>query len=546
MSSRLLKTFQRVLSNLLSHQIQKPKAGLKQNVNKNDPSGPPYLTKNLDRNLDLILGVVRKDPNLTVRHIEINTPAGPLRAAILYIDGMVETDSLGDLVIKPLLNELPRKLRDYRKNVNVIDFIAKRVLTLPEVKKMRSLPKLVSDIMRGSTILILDKYDVALSSSTAAYECRNVEEPTLETVIRGPKEGFTERIRTNMVLLRRKIANPNLCFEELWIGKYSQTRVIVAHVEGVAEKKLVEEVKKRISRIDIDGVMDSGYIEQLIEDAPYSLFPTIGNTEKPDVLAARLLEGRVGVLVDGTPVALSVPRLFYETIQTPEDYYSRYFNSSIVRIIRLIFLAASVALPGFYVAALNFHPEMIPRTLIITIAANREGLPFPLVIEVIFFGLLFEGLREAGVRLPRPVGPAVTIVGALVIGQAVVDAGLVSSSTVIMTAFVAIAGFIAPGLTDIYAISRLVLVLLSSFLGFFGLILGFLFFYTHLCSLRSFGVPYMSPIAPLNLRHWKDVFVRAPLWLLQTRPSFITKENKRRMEQRIKPGPPDAGDEKNG
>ena len=262
--------------------------------------------------------------------------------------------------------------------------------------------------------------------------------------------------------------------------------------------------------------------------------------------AENLLEGKVAVLVDGSPVALTMPRLFYETVQTPEDYYSRPYNSSLIRLLRLSFLAVSVLLPAFYVAAVNFDPEMIPFKLIVTIASAREGVPFPLVLEVVFFGLLFEGLREAGVRLPRPVGQAVTIVGALIIGTAAVDAGLVSSVTVIVTALVGIAGFITPGFTDVYIFSRIVLVLLSGLLGFFGLVLGLMFFYTHLCSLRSFGVPYMTPIAPAEYRGWKDVFVRAPLWLLSTRPPFLAKGNVRRMGPGAKPRPPRDGDREEG
>lgn len=294
-----------------------------------------------------------------------------------------------------------------------------------------------------------------------------------------------------------------------------------------------------MSRIDIDGIMDSGYIEQLIEDAPYSIFPTIGNTEKPDVVAARLLEGRVAVLVDGSPVALTMPRTFFEAIQTPEDYYSRSYNYSLVRIIRLIFLISSLALPGLYVAAVNHHPEMIPRTLVITISAAREGVPFPLLLEVLLFGLIFEGLREAGVRLPRPVGQAVTIVGALIIGTAAVDAGLVSSSTVIVTAFIGIAGFITPGLYEIFIITRLLLLFLAGFLGFLGVTLGLLILFTHMCSLRSFGTPYISPVSPLNVKELKDVYIRAPLWMLNTRPQFITTDNRMRMSKDQIPLPPD-------
>ncbi|MGQ9823973.1 MAG: spore germination protein [Desulfotomaculales bacterium] len=498
----------------------------------------PCLTADLDENLEVLAGFLGRGPDLVVRRLEAGPPGRSLRAALLYLEGLVDADLLGESVLEPVLHRLSEKMAGRPADLDFLDFLAGHVLTASSVKRLRTVEDIAGEILRGGVALLVDRHPAALLASLTAFEARSVEEPTLETVIRGPKEGFTESIRTNLALLRRKIAHPGLRFTEVVLGRYTRTRVVVAHVEGIAGKELVAEVLRRISGIDIDGVIDSGYVEQLIEDAPYSLFPTIGNTEKPDVVAARLLEGKVAVLVDGSPVALTMPRLFYETVQTPEDYYSRPYNSSLIRLIRLFFLAVSVLLPAFYVAAVNFDPEMIPFKLVVTIAAAREGVPFPLVLEVVFFGVLFEGLREAGVRLPRPVGQAVTIVGALIIGTAAVDAGLVSSVTVIVTALVGIAGFITPGFTDVYIFSRVVLVLLSGLLGFFGLVLGLMFFYTHLCSLRSFGVPYMTPIAPAEYRGWKDVFVRAPLWLLSTRPPFLAKGNVRRMGPGAKPRPP--------
>ncbi len=510
-------------------------------VGRDKAQGPPYLTRDLDNNLKIIFDIAGRNPDLIVRHMEINLPGEARRCALLFLDEMVDSELMGSMIIEPVLKELPQVIKSRRAYTSLVDVIEKNVLTIPGVRQFASVSEIIGEVLRGNSALLLDKENKALICANRAYEVRSVEEPTLETVVRGPKEGFTESLSTNMALLRRKIAGPNLRFDQLWIGKYSQTRVAVTYIYGIADRGLVEEVKKRVSRISIDGVLDSGYIEQLIEDAPYSLFPTVGNTEKPDVVAARLLEGKVAVLVDGSPVALTVPRLFYETIQTPEDYYSRPYNSSVLRIIRLFFFISTVVLPGFYVAVVNYHPELIPRRLIITMAGDREGVPLPLVLEVVVFGIIFEGLREAGVRMPRAVGSAITIVGALLIGQATVDAGLVTSSTVIVTAFVGIAGFITPGLTDIFIIIRFFLVFLSGVLGISGLIMGILVLYAHMCSLRSFGVPYMAPIAPLNFSQLKDVYIRAPLWHLTTRPSFIAKENRRRMKEGLKPEPPEKG-----
>lgn len=500
------------------------------------------LSSSLKDNLQALQEMLGPAPDLVVRCLQLDAGVRERAAALVYLDRLADPTILGDNVVQPLLRSWSPPAVMTEPDGDFLGFIEKHVLTVPQTRREKGVGGAVTAVLRGDGVLFVEECREGLVLSARGFETRRVEEPPLEMVIRGPREGFTETIDTNVSLLRRRLPDSRLRLQETKIGRYSQTRVVVAHIAGLATPEMVREVERRLSRIRIDGVMDSGYLEQLIEDGPYSLFPTIGNTEKPDVAAARLLEGRVAIITDGTPVVLTVPRLLYETIQNPEDYYSRPYNSSIVRIIRTFFLLTAVALPAFYIAVLNFHPEMIPPILTITLAADREGTPLPLVLEVLFFGLVFEGLREAGVRLPRPVGQAVTIVGALIIGTAAVDAGLVSAATVIVTAFVGIAGFINPGLTDVYILSRLFLAVLAGVLGFVGLVLGVAVLVTHACSLRSFGVPYTAPMAPLDLPELKDIFIRAPLWTLTTRPAFITGENRYRMRRGLRPRAGAAGE----
>ena len=297
------------------------------------------------------------------------------------------------------------------------------------------------------------------------------------------------------------------------------------------------EVRNRLQRIDIDGILESGYIEELIEDAPYSIFPTVGNSEKPDTVAAKLLEGRVSIFIDGTPFVLTVPRLLVEGFQSSEDYYSRPFYATVVRWTRFAALFITSLLPSFYVALQSFHQDLIPTPLLISMAASREGTPFPSYMEVLVMGIIFEIMREAGVRMPRTVGQAVSIVGALVLGEAAVQAGLVSSSMVLVVALTAIAGFVISSLADVTSLLRLFFLPFCATFGLFGLLMGLLIIYIHLARLRSFGVPYLSPLAPGNIDDLKDVLVRAPVWSQITRPRLLGHHNsvRRRVEKPSKP-----------
>ncbi len=324
------------------------------------------------------------------------------------------------------------------------------------------------------------------------------------------------------------------------LGEATDTDVAVVYIEGVVKDGLVAEVKRRLERIKVDAVLETGYIEELIEDSPWSPFPTVNHTEKPDRVAAMLLEGRVAILVDGTPFALTVPNLFVEYLHASEDYYERFLFASAVRTIRFLAMIISIALPGLYVAVVSFHQELLPTTLLLSFAAQHEAVPFPVFVAVIGMEITFEILREAGIRLPRPIGQAVSIVGALVMGEAAIRAGLVSASTVIVVAFTGIASFTFSYSASIaFRLLRFSLTILSAAMGLFGLICGLAVIGIHLCALRSFGVPYLSPIAPTAGADLKDAVLRAPWWAMFSRPRLIAGKDQIRVGQGLKPTPPE-------
>ena len=297
------------------------------------------------------------------------------------------------------------------------------------------------------------------------------------------------------------------------------------------------EVWQRLKKIDIDSVLESGYLEEFIQDAPFSIFPTVGNTETPDKFAAKILEGRVGILVDGTPFALTVPFLFIESFQVAEDYYSRSFFTSLIRLIRFLALHLTIVLPALYVAVITFHPNIVPETLLLTIARIREGIPFPAFIEALVMGIFYEMFREGSVRMPRIVGQAVSIVGALILGEAAVNAGIISPIMVIITGLTAVTGFLLPPQTDSITLLRIPLLVIASFFGLFGIIWSYIIVVIHLASLRSFGAPYFSPIMPLTFADLKDSFVRVPWWMMKTRPRSIDWQGSVREGENLQPNP---------
>lgn len=510
------------------------KTGKDENKKRDRPS---RLSASLQANLASLKDLFNDAADFKIRDFKIGT-GEQIEAALLFIDGLVDKSTIDRDILRPLLIEV--RLTSPQQRIRKKDrfSLIKNSLASAESKEADTFDEVVDAVLSGETALLVDGFPTALIAGTRGFETRGVQEPLTEAVVRGPREGFSENLRTNTTLLRRKIKNPNLKFINFSIGQQTRTRVCIVFLAGIANEKIVEEVKTRLARIETDAILESGYIEQYIEDAPFSLFPTISNSEKPDVIAGKLLEGRVAVLVDGTPFALCVPYLFLEAFQVSEDYYSRPYYTTVIRMLRLIAFFTTLLLPAAYVAATTFHQEIFPTTLLITLAAAREGTPFPAVVEALLMGIIFEILREAGVRLPRPVGQAVSIVGALVIGENAVAAGLIGAPMVMVIALTAISSFVIPALGDAIPVLRVLFVLLAGALGHYGIVLGLTALLIHLCSLRSFGVPYLSPFAPAAVSDLKDTVLRVPLWAMLSRPRVIGWKNPARQKPGLRPAPP--------
>lgn len=465
---------------------------------------------------------------------------GKTKALIIYIEGLSDIDGLEKFVFYPLMGEKSDELHSLN------EFIEHK-LPVSKVQKMNTVAECIESISNGNPILLYEGEKKAFSIGLAKWEKRGIEEPEAESGIRGPREGFTESLQTNTSLLRRIIKSPALKLQSIKIGKYTSTSVVIGYIEGIADETLIEEVTNRLKRIEIDGILESEYIEEMIEDNPYSPFPQILSTERPDITCANLLEGRIAILVDGTPFTLIAPISFFTLIQAQEDYYQRFILSTFIRWLRYIFLGVSLLFPSLYVAITTFHQEMIPSTLLLSVAAAREAVPFPALVEALLMEVTFEALREAGVRLPKQVGAAVSIVGALVVGQAAVQAGLVSAPMVIIVAITGIASFMIPRYIAGLAIRllRFPLICLAGTLGFLGMIIGVLAIAIHLCSLRSFGEPYLSPLGPLKVRELKDTLWRSPLWMMDTRPRLTGEGNFYRQSRGLSPSPKNGRETEN-
>ena len=496
---------------------------------------PVCLTKNLEKNLYILREVLGQSNDVIIRSVKIGSDRN-VDAAVVFIDGLIDRNLVNHDILRPLMFNLQLINNKVEGNIsNIIEFIQSSVVTVGQITTVTDVNQVVAATLSGHTVLLVEGVTEALDIDARGWSQRSIEEPKNEISIRGPKDSLNETLRTNTALIRRKIRDPRLTFENLKIGKRSKTDVSIAYINGLTKESLVAELKQRLDAIDIDAILDAGYIEQFIEDSPASLFPTVGNTERPDVVTARILEGRVAILVDGSPTALTVPLLFMEGFQNPDDYYARPYFATLVRCIRFLGFVLSIYLPGLYVALMSFHQELFPTPLLISVAAAKEGIPFPVVLEALLMLVLFEILREAGLRMPRSLGQAVSIVGALVIGQAAVSAGLVGAPMVIVVATTAIASFLVVSYADLAAILRLIFTLIAGFLGLFGIIIVSLEVLSYLVALRSFGVPYLSPLTPFSLRSLKDSFIRVPLWMMDQRPEDFDPLDSRRQSSGQKP-----------
>ena len=476
------------------------------------------LAPGLEQTLQTLQQVCGYSQDIKIRRFNIN---GQIPAALVYLNDMVNTLSVEE-ILRVLMVDIQR-IEGWQKDRGLLRSAIKNLLIINSIEETDSIGELFYKMTYGNTAILVEGQAEAFVCGTVDIKNRDISEPLSETNIRGPRDGFVESLCINITLIRRRIRVPHLWIETFEIGSLTKTKVAVAYMKGLADEKMLEELRSRLRRIETDAILESGDIEQYIEDQPFTLFPLTLRTERPDLVCSSILSGRVAVLVTGSPHVLVLPADFSMFFQASDDYYEKPPQGSFVRILRWIGAIISVFLPGFYVAVVNFHQELLPTTLLLRVTASREGVPFPVIAEILIMEVLFEVLREAGIRLPVAVGPAISIVGALVLGEAAIRAGVVSPAVVIVVAMTAIANFSNPvfSMAIVLRILRFAFTILAVVFGLFGVQFGMLLLIVHLCSLRSLGIPYMSPLAPNIPSDMKDNFLLAPIWARTTRPKIL-------------------------
>ncbi|MDR3601792.1 MAG: spore germination protein [Desulfosporosinus sp.] len=485
------------------------------------------LSASLEQNLTELQKIFDLCADVVFRKFTLNCEP-PINAVAVFADTLIDVKSGSETILKVIMQEttsLPENVRITKSNA--IQILNERLLTAMNTKITRDFLELADFVLTGRVAIVIDGSSSVLTCYVGGSPGRIIEEPITEPVVRGPRDGFVEDYKINLSLIRRRIKSSRLKVELLEVGAISKTVVALCYIKGIVEDSLIEEVKTRINRIRMDVVNGSGTIEEMITDQPLSLFPLVEYTERPDKVAGSLAEGKVAIFVDNTPMTLIAPTTFISLLQASEDYDNAFIYASFVRLIRVVSLHIALLLPAITVAIMTFHQEIIPDKLMGVVLTSRKELPFPIVVEVLFMEMFFEILREAGVRLPRTIGQSVSIVGGLVIGQASVNAGFVGYIAVIVVALTAVASFAIPNYAAGTAIRilRFGLIILASIMGGVGIMMGLMFILFYLCGVRSFGVPYLSPIAPLIPRDLKDTFIRVPWWAMLTRPTFTgTKE----------------------
>lgn len=491
---------------------------------------PALLSKNLQENLDTITTVLGNPHDLLVRSFYIGNTHHS--CAVICIDGLANSTMVQDQI----LSNVQLMISTAEKTVpsepdEILSLLFEEVLSVIEIKQGSTLPEMLDCVLSGDTALLVDGASQCILIDSKGWKTRAVEEPVSEGLVRGPRDGFTEDIRDNTVRIRRRVKDYHLRFDGSVVGTRSKTEMIIAYIDNIVDQELLQEVKRRIATIDIDEVEESGFIEQWIEDDFMSPFPQIHNTERPDKVASSLFQGRIAILVDGSPMVLILPVTLGLLLHSPEDYYERWIVGTLTRLLRYLAAFLAVFSPAFYIALVTFHPGLIPSDLAFSIAATRDGVPFPAFVESLMMVTTMELLQEAGLRLPKPIGQTVGIVGGLVIGDAAVSAGIVSPVMVIVVALTAIASFAIPAyhLAIAFRIIRYLAMIAAAIFGVYGVVLSLIVIMIHLSNLTSIGYPYLSPFAPQMPRDWKDLILRAPVTFLKTRPQSLHPKDETRM-----------------
>lgn len=406
------------------------------------------------------------------------------------------------------------------------NFIATQILYAGELNLSDDESEMIQKLTRGEKVLLIEDEPIVILINTKKLEKRSVIEPPINNVVRGPREGFIEDINSNINLLRKRLVTTDLKIETLEIGRFTKSKVAICYLTKIADKKIVKKIKKRLEEIDIDGILDSYYLQDFLEEKPNSIFKQIGFTEKPDILVAKMLEGRVGILVDGSPVALSVPFLLVEDLQSSEDYYEENNKVTFIRVLRLLGVIIALTIPGIYISLQLYHYKALPLKFLVTLINSSQNIPMPPAIEVLFAFFMFEILYEASIRTPKGLGSSFNIIGALILGDTAVKSNLASAPTIMIVALSSIAIYLVPESTNVLRILRFAITLMGTIMGIIGVCVGLIFVVAYLCDFDSYGADYLSPIAPYSKSDFKDFFYKGNIKNMEKRPEAIKQKNK--------------------
>lgn len=435
-----------------------------------------------------------------VKYREIQCDVGTIFG--VFIDDLCDSKFISEYIFNPLIR--------HKITTADLEYIKKEVLPANSIGDVKSNEDAIAHVLSGDVVLVFSFTNKSIFCEAKGYVRRGVGIPVTENVIKGPREGFTEAFVDNVSLIRRKIKNPDLKFEPLFLGSKSNTVVVICYIEGVAPRKLVDYIRKKVTNIKLEFILDTNYIEEELKHKN-TTFDTIGSTEKPDVAASKLLEGKIAIIVDGTPFVITAPYFFIDNFQTPDDYYSNKYFANLSRIMRVASFFSASLVSGLYLAIATYHFSIIPSVLAIKFTMSRADVPLPTVIELLLMTFFFQLLREAGIRLPQSIGQAMSIVGALILGDAVVGVGLASQSTVVIVALSSIYSFLVPKLYGALSIWNIVIILFSAVLGLPGFYIAFFIFIAHMAGLESCGYPYLFPLGTLENFKFKDVLYRKDL-----------------------------------
>ena len=474
--------------------------------------------------------------DIITREFTLNTGSKQYKAFILYIDGMVDSQILNDFVLKPLMlknkfcnNETSKIIVQKGKKSNIANFIQDCLIPQNNIKQQSSFKDIFSGVNSGNCALFVDTLSVGFDIDVKGFKQRSISKPENEIVIKGPHEAFVENIRTNTTLLRRFTNNENLIIENTKVGKITQTNCAICYIKDIANDALVSETKYRLNNLEIDSLLSAGELEQLLTDTNSLSVPKILVSERPDYAVKSLLQGRVIILINGSPYALILPAILIDFLTSPEDTNLKPQFANFLKVVRIISSFFALLLPGLYIAITNFHREIIPTELLFSILSSRQSVPFPIIVEILIMEISFEIIREAGLRVPSPIGPTLGIVGALVLGQAAVSAAIVSPILIIIVAITGMSSFAIPDFTFSFHLRffRFVFILLGFLAGFLGIGIGIFIYISSLCDLETFGVSYTIPYAPaVNSKN--NGFMLSPIWKREDRATYLaTKKEKK-------------------